>query len=117
MRSRSAAHALPVVSPPADERDRLIRRARLLARAGLAWHGIEAAVAIGAGVAAGSLALVGFGGDSPIQGLAGGVLLWRFAATRAMSEWAEHRAHRLIAIKFYLPAAYVEVRPIRPPAA
>ena len=38
-----------------------MRRAKLLARLGIAWHGIEAAVAIGAGIVAGSIALVGFG--------------------------------------------------------
>src|SRR3982751_2239854 len=78
-------------------RDALVRRARLLARLGLAWHGIEAAVAIGAGIAAGSIALVAFGADSLIEALAGVILLWRFAAVRAGDGAAEHRARRLIA--------------------
>ena len=53
---------------PAD-RERLVRRARLLAWGGNAWHVIEFAIAVGAGVAAGSIALVGFGLDSLVEAL------------------------------------------------
>lgn len=69
-----------------------MRRAKLLAWTGLGWHAIEAAVAIGAGIVAGSIALVGFGADSLIEAVAGVVLLWRFASARAGSEPAEVRA-------------------------
>ena len=48
---------------PVDERLRLERRVRLLAWTGNAWHVIEFAIAIGAGIAAGSIALIGFGAD------------------------------------------------------
>ncbi|HEX4525881.1 MAG TPA: hypothetical protein VH108_03990 [Gaiellaceae bacterium] len=51
------------IAPP-GERERLERRARLLAWGGNAWHFIEFAIAIGAGIAAGSIALIGFGADS-----------------------------------------------------
>ena len=53
-------------SAPLDsaERERLVRRARLLAWSGNAWHFIEFAIAVGAGIAAGSIALVTFGADS-----------------------------------------------------
>jgi hypothetical protein len=61
------------------------------------WHGIEAAVAIGAGLAAGSIALIGFGADSLIESAAGIILLWRFAASHAASEDAEQHAQKLIA--------------------
>ncbi len=54
---------------------RLERRARLLAWGGIAWHVIEFAIAVAAGVAAGSIALVGFGADSLIEALAGFVVL------------------------------------------
>jgi divalent metal cation (Fe/Co/Zn/Cd) transporter len=106
---------LPVVAPgapatPSAERARLVRRARLLAWIGLGWHGIEAAVAIGAGIAAGSIALIGFGADSLIELLAGFVVLWRFA-TR--SPIAERRAQQLIAVSFYAIGAYVAVEAIR----
>jgi divalent metal cation (Fe/Co/Zn/Cd) transporter len=85
----------------------LVRRARLLAGMGLAWHAVEAAVAIGAGVVAGSVALVGFGADSLIEMLAGATLLWRFAPSRAGSHAAEHGARRTIGASFFVVAAYV----------
>ena len=91
------------------ERERLVARARLLARAGLVWHGIEAAVAIAAGAVAGSIALIAFGADSLIEALAGIIVLWRFASTRADSEHAERRAQQLIAITFWVLAAYITI--------
>jgi len=97
----------------AVERDRLVRRAKQLAWLGIGWHGIEAAVAIGAGLVASSIALIGFGADSLIESVAGVVLIWRFAASRASSEEAERRAQKLIALSFYLLAAYVGFEAIR----
>lgn len=91
----------------------LVRRAKFLAWVGLGWHFVEASVAVGAGVAAGSVALVGFGADSLIEAVAGVVLLWRFAAARATSEDAERRARKLIALSFYAIAAYVGVEASR----
>jgi hypothetical protein len=61
----SAQRPLPllgvVVAPAQGERARLVRRARLLAWGGIAWHVVEFAVAIAAGLAASSIALIGFG--------------------------------------------------------
>jgi len=105
-------HPLPHLHAPA-ERDALVRRAKLLAWAGLTWHGIEAAIAIGAGIVAGSIALVGFGADSLIEMLAGTILLWRFAGSRASSAEAEHPAHRLIAVTFWVIAAYIGFEAVR----
>jgi divalent metal cation (Fe/Co/Zn/Cd) transporter len=90
-------------------RAQLVRRARLLAWIGLGWHGIEASVAITAGVIAGSVALVGFGADSVIELAAGLVVLWRLASARAISE---RRAQQMIAVSFYLLSAYVAVEAI-----
>jgi hypothetical protein len=87
--------------PKAEEREKLVRRAKLLARVGLGWHGIEAAIAISAGLVAGSVALIGI------------ILLWRFAASRASSEAPESRAQKLIALSFYLIAAYVGFEAVR----
>jgi divalent metal cation (Fe/Co/Zn/Cd) transporter len=106
--------ALPLVSsPPGADRERLVRRAKFLARLGLAWHGIEAAVAIGAGVVAGSIALVGFGADSLVEAAAGVIVLWRFGASRARSDAAELQAQRLIGLSFYVIAVYVGVEAVR----
>ena len=102
---------LPIlqVDPPRRatwSRARLVRRARLLAWIGLGWHGIEATVAIAAGVVAGSVALVGFGADSLIELAAGLVVLWRLASARAIGE---RLAQQMIAVSFYLLSAYIAV--------
>ncbi|MGH2973855.1 MAG: cation transporter [Solirubrobacterales bacterium] len=109
--SETTATALPLPQNPQPDREHLVRRAKLLARLGLAWHGIEAGVAIGAGIVAGSIALVGFGADSLIEMLAGSILLWRFGGS-AGSDAREHPAHRLIAVTFWLVAVYVAAEAI-----
>jgi divalent metal cation (Fe/Co/Zn/Cd) transporter len=101
----------PVLAPL--EREQLVRRAKLLARGGIVWHAIEFAIAIAAGVAASSIALIGFGVDSLIESIAGFVVLWRFAERRSGSEAAERRAQQLIAASFFLLAAYVGAEAIR----
>src|SRR5215207_5568772 len=104
----SAPTVLPLVAPRRDdERHGLVRRARALAWWGLGWHGIEAAIAIAAGILGGSIALVGFGADSLIEAVAGLVVLWRFAASRTASPDAERRAQKLIAVSFYAIGLYV----------
>jgi divalent metal cation (Fe/Co/Zn/Cd) transporter len=95
------------------DRDTLVRRAKGLAWLGMAWHLIEAVIAFAAGIAAGSIALIGFGADSLVEALAGVVLLWRFAATRSASEHAERRAQQWIGLSFYVLAAYVAVEATR----
>lgn len=95
------------------ERERLERRARVLAWGGIAYHFIEFAIAIGAGIAASSIALIGFGADSLIEALAGFVVLWLFTGARVGSEQAERRAQQLIALSFFVLSAYVGVESIR----
>jgi len=97
---------------PAD-RERLVRRARLLAWGSLAWMTAEGVVAVVAGVAAGSIALVGFGLDSAIEGLASVVIIWRFWGARAFSERAERRAQKLVAVQFFILAPYVGAEAVR----
>ena len=84
------------------ERDRLIGRAKALAWFSLAYMTAEGAIAITAAVLAGSVALLGFGLDSAIEGLASVIVIWRFTGTRRMSGHAERRAKRLVAITFFL---------------
>jgi divalent metal cation (Fe/Co/Zn/Cd) transporter len=95
------------------ERERLQRRARLLAWGGNAWHLIEFAIAIAAGTAAGSIALIGFGADSLIEGLSGFVIVWLFTGSRLRSETAERRAQQFIAASYFVLAAYVAFESIR----
>jgi divalent metal cation (Fe/Co/Zn/Cd) transporter len=95
------------------ERAKLERQARWLAWGGIAWHFIEFAIALAAGIAASSIALIGFGADSLIESLAGFVVLWLFTGSRIGSERAERRAQQLIAVSFYVLAAYVGIEAMR----
>jgi divalent metal cation (Fe/Co/Zn/Cd) transporter len=96
-----------------EDRRRLARRARLLAWSGIAWHFIEFAIALVAGIAASSIALIGFGADSLIESAAGFVVVWLFTGARLQSPTAERRAQQLIAVSFFVLAAYVAVEAIR----
>jgi divalent metal cation (Fe/Co/Zn/Cd) transporter len=97
------------LEPPARSEQwlRAPRQARLLSWLSLAWMGAEGGIAIAAGVMAGSIALIGFGIDSAIEGLASVVIVWRFTGSRLLSHMAEARAQKLVAIQFFLLAPYV----------
>jgi divalent metal cation (Fe/Co/Zn/Cd) transporter len=92
---------------------RLARLARILSWLTLGWLGIEAGIAIGAAVIAGSVALLGFGLDSGIEALASVIVIWRFTGTRLASNTSERRAQRLVAVSFYLLAPYIAIEAIR----
>jgi divalent metal cation (Fe/Co/Zn/Cd) transporter len=70
-------------------------------------------VAIVAGIMAGSIALVGFGLDSAVEGFASVIIIWRFTGSRVMSEAAEQRAQKLVAIQFFILAPYVGFESVR----
>ena len=99
------------VRPGGPQKARRARRGLLLEYLTIAWNTVEAAVAIGAGWAAGSIALVGFGFDSVIELAAGLVLVWRLRKHGLCSEEeetaAERRALLLVGISFFLLAAYI----------
>ncbi|MDP9270173.1 MAG: hypothetical protein M3P14_04240 [Chloroflexota bacterium] len=105
---------IAIAEPLAEsERGRLVSRDRLLAGLGIAWHAVEATIAVIAGLAAGSIALIGFGADSLVESFAGFILIWRFSGQRSASDAAEKRAQRLIGVSFFLIAAYVGVEAAR----
>lgn len=83
------------------------RRAKLLSWLSLAYMAAEGAVAIVAAVLASSVALLGFGLDSVIEGLASVIIVWRFTGTRTLSESAEARAQKAVALTFFLLAPYI----------
>ncbi len=89
------------------ERDRLIRRAKALSWFSLAYMAAEGAVAITAAILASSVALLAFGLDSAIEGVASLIVIWRFTGARLGSAHAERRAQRLVAITFFLLAPYI----------
>ena len=98
----SIERAAPSRSIP-PERLGIERRPRRLASGGNFWHLIEFALAVGAGLAAGSVALIGFGADSLIEVFSGSVIVWLFSGGRGGSERAERRAQRLIALSYFVP--------------
>lgn len=92
---------------------RLARRAKWLSWASLGYMALEGLVAIAAGIVAGSIALIGFGLDSAIEGFASVVIVWRFTGSRTLSDAAEHRAQRLVAVQFFILAPYVAIEALR----
>jgi divalent metal cation (Fe/Co/Zn/Cd) transporter len=95
------------VTADGPARARLHRTALRLAYATVAYNVFEAAVAIAAGVAAASPALISFGGDSIVECLSALVIVWQFRGR--LPEEREHRALRGIAIAFFALAGYVTV--------
>jgi divalent metal cation (Fe/Co/Zn/Cd) transporter len=105
--------ALVLPSKPPGEREALIREAFRLEWLTIGWMSIEAVVAIGSGVTAGSLVLTAFGLDSLIELASAGVLIWRLTVElrrgQAFSENAERLASRIAGGLLFALAAYVTV--------
>jgi divalent metal cation (Fe/Co/Zn/Cd) transporter len=89
----------------------LARRIRLLVAATIGYNLVEAAIAIGAGTAADSTALIGFGLDSVIEVASAAAVAWQFAGRDP--ERREKTALRIIAVSFFALAAYVTVESLR----
>jgi divalent metal cation (Fe/Co/Zn/Cd) transporter len=88
-------------------------QARWLAWASLAWMCTEGAVGLWQGLAAGSVALTGWALGSAVEGLASMIVVWRFTGSRTMSETAERRAQRGVAVSFWLLAPYIAAESVR----
>jgi divalent metal cation (Fe/Co/Zn/Cd) transporter len=106
-----------VATPPPPVRDaaweRAARMAVVLSWASLFYMAVEGGVGVWQGVAAGSIALVGWGLASFIEGIASAVIVWRFTGSRRLSDTAEHRAQKLVAIQFFILAPYVLVESVK----
>lgn len=85
----------------------LRRRIRIVVAITITWNLIEAVVALGAGAAASSSALIGFGLDSIVEVLSAAAVAWQFSA--ADPQRREQVALRVIAVSFFALAAYVSV--------
>jgi divalent metal cation (Fe/Co/Zn/Cd) transporter len=100
-----------LILPPQPDRLPLIREAFRLEWFTIGWMTVEAVVAIGAGVTAGSLVLLAFGLDSVIEMVSAGVLIWRLWVElrhgQVFSEHAERMASRIGGALLFILAAYV----------
>lgn len=110
--SGSINSSTPEERATVKDRSALLGRGIRLELLTIAWNALEAVVAIGAGMAAGSVALVGFGLDSVIESISGVALHRRLSfefrgATKEESEESERHALWFVGISFYLIAAYV----------
>jgi divalent metal cation (Fe/Co/Zn/Cd) transporter len=95
-------------------RTQLARRVRWLVAATITYNVIEAVVAITAGTMASSTALIGFGLDSVIEVSSAAAVAWQFSAREhAVREAREQLTLRIIAVSFFLLAAYVTVESLR----
>jgi divalent metal cation (Fe/Co/Zn/Cd) transporter len=94
--------------PPAPERKRLLqRRIRIIVAITIGYNVIEAIIALSAGSAASSAALIGFGLDSIVEVLSAAAVAWQFSAPDPQKR--ERVALRVIALSFFGLAAYVMV--------
>src|SRR5882757_6372360 len=92
----------------------LSRRVRLLVAATITYNIVEAVVAIAAGTVASSTALIGFGLDSVIEVSSAAAVAWQFSAREhAVREAREKATLRIIALSFFVLAAYVGVDSLR----
>lgn len=92
----------------ASERAAMLRRGRSLEYLTILWNCLEGIISIGAGLFAGSIALVGFGFDSLIEVSSGAALLWRLHLDAPeRRERAERLALKFVGVSFLLLAAYV----------
>lgn len=90
----------------------LLRQGLRLEYLTVGWNIVEGLIAVSAALAAGSVALLGFGIDSFVETISGAVLIWRLRAElrgrdEEATEWVERRAERLVGVSFFVLAAYI----------
>lgn len=103
----------PAPSSPSDRVEALRHSARL-EYFSLTWNVLEFGVGLVAGLAAGSVALIGFALDSIAEASSAAIVLWRLRAERKgrVAADVERIAIRLVAVAFFLLAAYIGVRAV-----
>jgi len=100
------------VTARAGDVSRLRRRGFALEYFSVAWMVAEAAVAVTAGIVAGSVALTGFGLDSLIELASAVIVIWQLRGETA-GEDRDTRAVRLVGVTFFALAAYLTAEGIR----
>lgn len=107
---RVGANVRLVVNVSSARRSALQRRIRLLVATTITYNVIEAAIALTAGTAASSTALIGFGLDSVIEVSSAAAIAWQFSAPDP--ETREKAALRFVAISFFALACYITVESV-----
>lgn len=79
----------------------------------LVWMTAEGGLGLVAGIQANSVSLIGWALGSVIEGLASTVVIWRFTGSRRLSEHAERRAQKAVAVSFWLLAPYIALEGVR----
>jgi divalent metal cation (Fe/Co/Zn/Cd) transporter len=105
----------PAPPEPAQRDDvwrRAAGRARALSWFSLLWMTGEGVLGLIAGAAAGSIALIGWALGSAIEGLAAVIVIWRFTGARTLSQTAEGRAHKAVAVSLFLLAPYITIEAV-----
>jgi divalent metal cation (Fe/Co/Zn/Cd) transporter len=97
----------PTGTASAAEQRGMTRRVIALSWISLIWMSLGGILGLSAGLAAASIALIGWALGSIIEGAASIIVIWRFTGTRAHSDTAEHRAQRAVAVSFFLLAPYI----------
>lgn len=105
---------MSTVASGTPERGRLLNRGLVLEYITIGWNLIEGVIAVLAALAAGSVALLGFGIDSFVESASGFVLLWRLLSERRGVSGdriarLDHRAHRFVALSLFALALYVAI--------
>lgn len=107
----AAHHVVLPAGPVSQRRVVLVRRVRLLVAATITYNIIEAIIAISAGTVADSTALIGFGLDSVIEVASATAVTWQFCGSDPQAR--ERAALKVIAVSFFVLAAYITVEAIR----
>jgi divalent metal cation (Fe/Co/Zn/Cd) transporter len=89
------------------------RTVRILSWGSLVWMIGEGVFGLIAGAAAGSISLIGWALGSAIEGLASIIVIWRFTGARTVSETAETRAQKAVAVSFFLLSPYLVIQSVR----
>ncbi len=90
--------------------EKLHGQALLLSYFTVGYNVLEGVASITAGAVAGSIALVGFGLDSFVESISGGIMIWRFSQRRLTEEEekrVEAKAVKLVGWSFFVLAAYI----------
>lgn len=106
---------MAVLTETTTPRERLLRHALRLEWLTVGWNVAEGLIAVLAALAAGSVALLGFGIDSFVESASGGILIWRLlaekrtAADRHAIERLDHRARKLVAASLFALALWIGI--------